>query len=129
VPFVGGSEALVVVASLHGQGRPGEVRLLDREAVMHNDAEYRMSPHAFGLKSHLLTLEFGGGAPREVFVVGAIPADVELRSGLTPALKAAVPAVLEALLQLLSRLGAAPALRAEPLPLRLWWDEAPGGAA
>ncbi len=127
VPFVGGSQALVVVASLHGQGRPGEVRVLDREAVMRNDAEYRMSPHAFGLRSHLLTLEFGGGAPRQVYVVGAIPEDVELRSGLSPALKGAVPAVLEAVLQVMSRLDAAPALRPAPLPLRLWWDE-PAGA-
>ncbi len=127
VPFVAGCEALVVVASLHGKGRPGEVRVLDREAVMRNEAEYRMSPHAFGLRSHLLTLEFGGGAPRDVFVVGALPEDVELRSGLTPALKAAVPAVLEAVLQVLGRLGAAPEPRPEPLPLRLWWDQ--GSAA
>ncbi|MBI5067124.1 MAG: hydrogenase maturation protease [Deltaproteobacteria bacterium] len=126
VPFISGCEVLVVVGSLHGKGRPGEVRVLDREAVMRNDAEYRMSPHAFGLRGHLLTLEFGGGAPREVVVVGAIPEDVELRSGLTPALKGAVPAVLEALVQVLSRLGAAPALRPEPLPLRLWWDETAG---
>lgn len=126
VPFVSGCEALVVVGSLHGQGEPGEVRVLDREAVMRNDAEYRMSPHAFGLRSHLLTLEFGGGAPRQVFVVGALPEDVELRSGLTPTLKGAVPAVLEALLRVLARLGAAPSLRPEPLPVKLWWDETAG---
>lgn len=128
VPFVAGCEALLVVGSLHGRGAPGEVRVLDREAVLRNDPEYRMSPHAFGLRSHLLTLEFGGGAPRQVFVVGAIPADVELRSGLTPALKAAVPAVLAAVVERLERLGVAPALRPEPLPLRLWWDGVPGGA-
>jgi len=123
VPFLDGVEALVSVNSLHGQGVPGEVRVLDRAAVMAGDPQYRMSPHAFGLRNHLLTLEFSGSAPSQVFVVGAIPEDVELRSGLSPALKAAVPRVLDQVLVLLRRLGVEALERSEPLPLRLWWDD------
>ncbi|HVP69472.1 MAG TPA: hydrogenase maturation protease [Anaeromyxobacteraceae bacterium] len=122
VPFLEGADALVSVNSLHAPGTPGEVRVLDREAVMRADREYRMSPHAFGLKGHLETLEFAGRAPREVFVVGALPEDVELRSGLTPRLKAAVPRVIDEVLSVLRRLGVEPVLRDEPLPLDLWWD-------
>ncbi len=123
VPFLEGADALVCVNSLHASGTPGEVRTLDRDAVMRNDPEYRMSPHAFGMKGHLETMEFAGTAPRQVFVVGAIPEDVELRSGLTPAMKGAVPAVVAEVLEVLRRLGAEPALRPEPLPLDLWWDK------
>lgn len=122
VPFLHGAEAVVSVNSLHGRGTPGEVRVLDRAAILANDREYGMSPHAFGLKGHLLTLEFSGAGPKEAFVVGAIPEDVELRSGLTPALKAAVPRVLERLVALLAQLGAAVTPRETPLPLDLWWD-------
>ena len=125
VPFLEGAEALVSVNSLHAPGSPGEVRVLDRDAVMRADPEYRMSPHAFGLKGHLETLEFAGRAPRQVFVVGAVPEDVELRSGLTPSLKAAVPRVVDAVLALLGRLGVEASAREEPLPLELWWDARP----
>ncbi len=122
VPFLAGAEALVAVNSLHGKGAPGEVRVLDRDGLMRNEAEYRMSPHAFGLRSHLQALEFAGGGPTQAWVVGAIPADVELRSGLTPAVKAAVPRVLDAVLALLRQHGVDPKLRAAPLPLDLWWE-------
>jgi len=125
VPFLEGAEALVAVNSLHAPGRPGEVRVLDREAVMRADPEYRMSPHAFGLRAHLETLEFAGAAPRQVFVVGAVPADVELRSGLTPALKEAVPRVMAEVLSVLGRLGADASPREPPLPLDLFWDPDP----
>lgn len=123
VPFLAGTEALVAVNSLHGAGPPGEVRVLDRDELMRNDAQYRMSPHAFGLKGHLQALEFAGAAPSRVWVVGAIPADVELRSGLSPSAKAAVPRVLDAVLELLRRLGVEPKERAIPLPLDLWWEK------
>jgi len=123
VPFLEGAEALVAVNSLHGKGPAGEVRLLDRDAVMRNDPEYRMSPHAFGLKGHLETMEFAGSAPRDVFVVGAVPEDVELRSGLTKAMKASVPVVMAEVLAVLKRLGVEPVERDVPLPLDLWWDK------
>ena len=122
VPFVEGAEVLVAVNSLHAKGTPGEVRVLDREAVMRADPEYRMSPHAFGLRAHLETLEFAGRAPREVFVVGAVPEDAELRSGLTRAMKEAVPRVMDAVLAVLRRLGVEPETRERPLPLDLFWD-------
>jgi len=127
LPFLEGVEALVAVNSLHGRGPAGEVRVLDREALLRNDPEYRMSPHAFGLASHLRTLEFTGEAPSRVWVVGAIPEDVELRSGLTATLKAAVPRVLDEVLGLLRGLGITPLARAAPLPLDLWWDRPAGG--
>ncbi len=122
LPFLAGVEALVAVGSLHGRGPPGEVRVLDREALRRDDPEYRTSPHAYGLRAHLQALEFAGGAPSRVWVVGAIPADVELRGGLSPALKAAVPRVLDEVLALLRGLGAEARPRAAPLPPDLWWE-------
>jgi len=123
VPFLEGADALVSVNSLHAKGTPGEVRTLDRDAVMRNDPEYRMSPHAFGMKGHLETMEFAGTGPRQVYVVGAVPEDVELRSGLTATMKRTVPAVVDEVLAVLRRLGVEPVARPEPLPLDLWWDK------
>jgi len=123
VPFLHDAEAVISVNSLHGVGAPGEVRVLDRAAILAADAEYRMSPHAFGLKGHLLTLEFSGAGPRQAWVVGAIPLDVELRSGLSRTMKMAVAPVLAEVLNLLALLGAAPTPRETPLPLDLWWDK------
>jgi len=123
VPFLHGAEAVISVNSLHGKGEPGDVRVLDRTAILAADGEYKMSPHAFGLRNHLLTLEFSGEGPRQAWVVGAIPEDVELRSGLTRTMKMAVAPVLAEVLGLLALLGAAPIPRKTPLPLDLWWDK------
>lgn len=125
VPFLEGAEALVSVNSLHGKGVPGEVRFLDRAAVMRDDPEYRMSPHAFGMKGHLESLEFAGSGPRQVFVLGAIPEDVELGVGLSRTMKEAVPKVVAELIALLRRLGVEATERKEPLALRRLWDESP----
>lgn len=122
VPFLEGVEALVVVNSLHVPGPPGELRVLDRTDLLRGDPAYRLSPHAFGLRTHLETLEFSGGGPRQAWLVGALPADVELRGGLTPPLKAAVPRVVDEVLRLLRGLGVEPRERPAPLPLDLWWE-------
>lgn len=126
-PFVRDLEALLVVSSVHRKAPPGTLHRLSQAEVMdralpEREPALRNSPYEPALRNLVLTLQFTGGAPGEVAVVGAEPESVELNGGLSdrvrPALEPAVAAVLE---QLAAR-GIAPRAR-EPRPaVRPWWE-------
>src|SRR5512142_599875 len=82
-PYVRGAEALVVVSSVHRGGTPGTLHRLERDEVLDRELpsrepSLRNSPYEPGVRNLLLTLEFTGGAPDRVWVVGAQPESIEL---------------------------------------------------
>src|SRR5919201_3176751 len=112
-PYVRGADALVVASSVHRGARPGTLFVLGREEVMdrelpNREPTLRHSPYEPGIRNLVLTLEFTGGAPRHVWVVGAQPETVELTGGLSDAVKPAVPRAVEEILGILRGLGVAP---------------------
>ena len=124
-----GLDALVVADAVRDRGAPGEIRLYDRAGILARPPVQAMSPHEPGLREALFTLEFAGGAPGEVRLVGVIPDRVSSGVGLSPAVRQALPRGLEALLAELRRLGAAFEERVPPLEPELWWERpAPGRA-
>jgi hydrogenase maturation protease len=116
------AEAVVVVDAVRDRGAPGEVRRYDREQILRGGPTLAMSPHEPGLRDALLTMEFQGGAPSDVTLWGAIPASVELATELTPAARAAVPALVDGVLAELHRLGVEARRRAEPRAPDIWWE-------
>jgi hydrogenase maturation protease len=126
-PFVRDVEALLVLSSVHHGGAPGKLRVLSRAEVM--DAalpaatpSLRMSPYEPHIRAHVQKLEWMGSAPRDLWVVGAAPESVELIGGLTPRVRAALPAAVEAALGILRGLGVEPRAR-DPRPaVRPWWE-------
>ncbi|MBI5068280.1 MAG: hydrogenase maturation protease [Deltaproteobacteria bacterium] len=124
-----GLDAVVVVDTVKLSGQPGEIRVLDKPALLARKPLLPMSPHEPGLREALFAMEFEGTAPPEVRLVGVVPARVELGVGLSAPVKAAVaPAVAEVLRQLAS-LGVEPAPREPALEPDLWWEASAGGAA
>lgn len=117
-----GLDAAVVIDTVALRGAPGEIRLLDKAALLAKSPLLPVSPHEPGLREALFALEFQGAAPREVRLVGVIPGAVELEVGLSPAVQAALPAVLEAALRELAALGAPARPRAAPGEPDLWWE-------
>ncbi|HEX6199267.1 MAG TPA: hydrogenase maturation protease [Thermoanaerobaculia bacterium] len=108
---------------LKGQpGRAGELRIFRREEVMALPTSPRMSPHDPDLRQALLTAELAGRAPEEVLVVGVVPGRVELGTGLTAAVRRALPAVEAVVVAELRRLGAEPVRRARAAAPRIWWE-------
>jgi hydrogenase maturation protease len=121
--FLHGVEAVLVVDAVRAQGAaPGEIRRYQREALLARPPVPALSPHEPGLREALLTMEFGGGGPREVRLLGVVPAQVETGAGLSEAVRAAVPRLLEAVLAELASLGALPRKRARPREPDLWWE-------
>lgn len=132
-PYVRGVEELVVVSSVHRGGAPGTLHRLERAEVMDRtlpdrEPSLRSSPYEPGLRNLVLTLEFTGGAPGGVWVVGAQPESVELTGGLSPRVRAALEPAVDAVLGILRALGAAPTPRSPRPEVRPWWEVArPGG--
>jgi hydrogenase maturation protease len=123
---LGGLDAAVVIDTLKLRGEPGEIRLLDKAQLLSKRPLLPASPHEPGLREALFSLEFSGGAPAEVRLVGVIPASVEMEVGLSPPVRAAVPAALDEVLKQLAALGAVAQPRARPRAPDLWWERAPG---
>lgn len=121
-----GFEAVVVVDTVKLPGAPGEIHLLDKAALLAKRPLLPASPHEPGLREALFALEFHGGAPREVRLVGVIPGAVELEVGLSPAVRAALPAVVAAALAELAALGAPARPRAAPAEPDVWWERRAG---
>jgi hydrogenase maturation protease len=126
-PFVRDVESLIVVSSVHHGGAPGTLRRLEKREVMDPGLpaatpSLRMSPYEPHIRVHVQKLEWMGAAPRDVWVVGAAPESVELIGGLTPAVRAALPAVVDEVLAILRGLGVEPRAR-DPRPaVRPWWE-------
>ena len=126
-PFVHGHEAIVVVSSIHDGAPPGTLRTLSRAEVMDPELpkrtpSLRNSPYEPQIRNHVHKLEWVGGAPKDVWVVGAAPESIELIGGLTPAVRAALPAAVARVLALLRELGVAPAERSPRPAVRPWWE-------
>ena len=117
-----GLDAAVVVDTVQVAGAPGELRLIDRAELLARRPILPASPHEPGLREALFALQFHGGAPATVRLVGVIPASVALEVGLSPPVQAAVPAAVEAALAELAALGAAAHPRPDPRPPDLWWE-------
>jgi hydrogenase maturation protease len=119
--------AAVVVDAVHARGAaPGEIRRYDREALLAKSPVMAMSPHEPGLREALLTLDFTGGGPRQVRLIGIVPGAVETGAGLSEAVRGALPALLEAVLSELAAMGAAPRQRVRPSEPDLWWERGRG---
>lgn len=125
-----GLEAAVVVDAVRARGAAGELRLLDRAQLLSGKPVLATSPHEPGLREALVALELRGGAPAKVQLVGVIPATVELGVGLSPPVRAALPAAVDEVLRQLAALGFAASPRPRPTAPDVWWERSPddGGA-
>jgi hydrogenase maturation protease len=121
-PHLAGLDTLVLIDTVRADGEAGQVRTYRRDQVLRHAPVQRISPHDPGVKEALLALEFAGDGPDEVLLVGVIPGNVEQSVGLTPAVQAAVPAVVDEVLAELERLGYTPAAYDPPREPDLWWE-------
>ncbi len=125
--FLHGVEAAVVVDAVRARGaEPGEIRRYGREALLAKSPVLAMSPHEPGLREALLTMELTGEGPREVRLLGVVPARVETGAGLSEAVRAAMPGLMEAVVAELASLGASPRRRDRPSEPDLWWERRGG---
>ena len=126
VPHLSDAGALIILDTVHAEGRPGDVRVYDRDTLLGAPPPGpRLGPHDSALKDALFALEFAGSAPTEVVLVGVIPKSVTKGTGLSLVVRAAYPAVEAETLRQLARLGVTARRRARPRDPDLWWEKTP----
>jgi len=123
--FLHDVETLLVVDSVHAQAPPGAIRIYDRAKLLERSPALAMSPHEPGLREALLTMDFHGTGPRDVWLVGVVPGRVATGVGLTPEVRAAIPRLVAEVVSRLGALGAAPRDRVPPGVPDLWWERRP----
>jgi hydrogenase maturation protease len=125
-PFLAGADEIILVDTVKSDGAPGELRLYRREQILRYAPMPRLSPHDPGIKEALIALEMAGQAPKEVLIVGVIPASVAMGPGLSDPVRRAVPGVLAEVFKELIRHDVTPAPKASVEVPNTWW-EAPVG--
>ncbi len=115
-------DALIVVDALKGKGAPGDVATYTRAQLLEGALPITMSPHEPTLREALMRMALVGGGPSDVLLVGAIPDVVKTGTGLSPRVRAAVPAIERHVLRELSRLGAKVARKASRSEPDFWWE-------
>lgn len=102
--WVAEAEALLLVDAIRDDQPPGTLVRLDQREVAPAVRE-RLSPHQVGVADLFDGLELLGRAPDRVVLWGAVPARLELCTELSPAVSAALPALVEAVAAEAARLG------------------------
>jgi hydrogenase maturation protease len=123
--YLTGLGALILVDTVKAAGPPGALRLYTRAEILRHAPQPRLSPHDPSLKEALLMADLAGGGPRDVLLVGAVPASVATGVGLGPAVRAAIPGAVSAVLAELDRIGSSARALDHPRRADLWWERAP----
>lgn len=114
--------AIIVVDTLRADGPPGSVRTCRRPEIVSVPTSPRISPHEPGLREALLSTDLTGDGPQEVLLVGVNPEVLAQGTGLSPAVRAALPLVKRIVVDELARLGIAAKERIEPNAPDIWWE-------
>lgn len=124
--FLVGLDAALLVDAVKAKGAPGEVRVYDKGELLAKRPVLALSPHEPGVREALLNADFMGVSPRVVRLVGVVPTATDTGIGLSPAVRAAVPAAVARLAAELEALGVPLAERTPPVEPDLWWERKPG---
>jgi hydrogenase maturation protease len=119
--IIAGLEGVILVDAVRAKATPGELRVYDKPQLLAKAPVLAMSPHEPGVREALLNADFQGVCPPVVKLVGVVPSDLRLRTALSPAVDAAVPGALDAVVKELAALGVRLEPRAEPRAPDLWW--------
>ena len=96
-----GYKALVIIDALPGHGDPGEVTVLQVGPADVTNLGADFDPHGMNPVAVLSSLPSLGGELPPTYVVGAAPADLDERIGLSPVLADAVVRAADAVRELL----------------------------
>jgi hydrogenase maturation protease len=93
--YMGGFDLVIFVDAVAGDMPPGSIRLITREQIVATPTGIRLSPHEPTINDALIVLDFAGGAPEDVILVGVVPHTMANGMMLSPAVAAAVPVAAE----------------------------------
>ena len=126
-PWLADAVQVVLIDTVKAPLAPGSLRLYSKADLVGRAAGVRVSPHDPGVKETLLALEFAGRGPRDITLIGIVPEVTTMGLELSPAVAAAVPAAVLAVIAALERFGVSVHRRSEPLTPAPWWNAGSAG--
>jgi hydrogenase maturation protease len=105
LPWLIDAGRVVLVDTVKSGLAPGSVIVYEKADIMRHAPMQRIGPHDPGVKDALFALDFAGRAPREVTLIGVVPATTEVGLELLPAVAAAVPRAVEEVVKALAGAG------------------------
>jgi hydrogenase maturation protease len=101
-PWLADIERAILVDTVKSDAEPGTIAVYDKPALLAHAPSMRVGPHDPGVKEALLALDFAERGPREVMLIGVVPARTTLSLELSDAVRAAVPRAVDAIVAALS---------------------------
>jgi hydrogenase maturation protease len=105
MPLVETADDVILVDAVRADAAPGTLVRLEGADVPAAALE-RLSVHQVGVADLLGALAWRGHLPRRLVLLGLVPHTIELGLGRSPAVEAALPALIEAIVAEAARLGA-----------------------
>jgi len=96
--YLSGYDAVIFIDAVAADAPPGTIRLYSREEITATPPGIRISPHEPTINDALIVLDFAGGAPKDVVLVGVVPQTLDGGMTLSPAVAGAVPRVAQAVM-------------------------------
>ncbi len=120
-----GCDAVILVDTVNSGMASGALCRYDREGLLSAHCVQAQTPHDPGLLDALLLSDLTGTRVPDLVLIGVVPERVAPGIGLSPAVQAAMDALIDAVAAELSRLGVTLERREPPLPPDLWWERQP----
>jgi hydrogenase maturation protease len=89
--YLAGYDRVIFIDAVAANAPPGTIRLYSREEIVATPPGIRISPHEPTINDALIVLDFAGGAPKDVVLVGIVPQTLDGGMTLSPAVAGAVP--------------------------------------
>lgn len=110
LPTLESADTVIIVDAIRSDAPAGTLVRLEGEEVAHA-AEHRLSVHQVGVSDLIAAARWQGSLPARLLLLGVVPESMELGVERTPAVEAALPALVERVLTECSALGFPFALR------------------
>ena len=104
LPTLENADTVLIVDAIRADGPPGSPVRLEGEEVAHA-AEHRLSVHQVGVSDLIGAARWQGCLPGRLLLLGVVPESMELGVERTPAVEAALPALVDRVLRECSALG------------------------
>jgi hydrogenase maturation protease len=124
-PYLENARSVIVVDTVKSDAEPGTIKIYRQDEILAMPVPARTNPHEPGLREALMATELTDCSPGEVVLVGVVPSELGDQPLLSDPIRAAVPRVVDAIVDELRRLDLEPTRRATPLPLDIWWEVPP----
>jgi hydrogenase maturation protease len=94
LPTLESADTVLIVDAIRSDGPPGSLVRLEGEEVAHA-AEHRLSVHQVGVSDLIGAARWQGSLPGRLLLLGLVPQSMDLGVERTPAVEAALPALVE----------------------------------